>query len=479
MITLSQYRASAGRVQVPCHRSRPRVRTLPRPFVSGDTAPRKPLLGVQATREHAELESSTGLVQQRTDEQTLELKNEGSTEKEKQEIAFIDDDGNRIPVMAADYGFRSGSGRLYQDGYGSVPSSATALALGNFKKEFMELRKSVRFNEYKELSSTMDPNPLSKAALVVGSALQSTLTKADSWLEGRGVLGKVEQDTARASLTPKERKVLEKLQALRLDDRRVIAREHKREKEGRGVKAPWLIKGSYVFLCWVLDILYANRPIQRFWVLETVARMPYFAYISMLHLYESLGWWRAGAELRRIHFAEEWNELHHLQIMETLGGDHLWIDRFFAEHAAVFYYWVIILMFFASPSAAYVFSELVENHAVDTYSEFLEENKEVLQGIPPPLVAVTYYKSGDLYLFDALHTEWESGSIRRPECNNLYDVFVNIRDDELEHVATMKACAENTIKPKMDGPKGLEEAKDQVTKLGTSNVNNKEAQEVI
>ena len=43
------------------------------------------------------------------------------------------------------------------------------------------------------------------------------------------------------------------------------------------------------------------RPeLQRFWFLETVARMPYFSYISMLHLYESLGWWRAGAELRRV-----------------------------------------------------------------------------------------------------------------------------------------------------------------------------------
>ena len=49
-----------------------------------------------------------------------------------------------------------------------------------------------------------------------------------------------------------------------------------------------------------LDRLYAGRPIQRFWFLETVARMPYFSYISMLHLYESLGWWRAGAELRRV-----------------------------------------------------------------------------------------------------------------------------------------------------------------------------------
>jgi hypothetical protein len=49
-----------------------------------------------------------------------------------------------------------------------------------------------------------------------------------------------------------------------------------------------------------LDKLYAGRPLQRFWFLETVARMPYFSYISMLHLYESLGWWRAGAELRRV-----------------------------------------------------------------------------------------------------------------------------------------------------------------------------------
>ena len=103
--------------------------------------------------------------------------------------------------------------------------------------------------------------------------------------------------------------------------------------------------------------------------------MPYFSYISMLHLYETLGWWRAGAELRKMcatnrpnaskfslpvvllyviswypvrgpaaesmvvphltscsavdrsHFAEEWNEMHHLQIMEALGGDRLWLDR--------------------------------------------------------------------------------------------------------------------------------------------------------
>jgi len=39
-----------------------------------------------------------------------------------------------------------------------------------------------------------------------------------------------------------------------------------------------------------------------------------------------LGWWRA-VELRRIHNAEEWNELHHLLIMEALGGNAKWTDR--------------------------------------------------------------------------------------------------------------------------------------------------------
>ncbi len=46
--------------------------------------------------------------------------------------------------------------------------------------------------------------------------------------------------------------------------------------------------------------------------------------------------------------------------MESLGGDQFWIDRFAAQHAAVFYYWVIVGFFAFSPQLAYVFSELVE-----------------------------------------------------------------------------------------------------------------------
>lgn len=43
-----------------------------------------------------------------------------------------------------------------------------------------------------------------------------------------------------------------------------------------------------------------------------------------------------------IHFAEEWNELHHLLIMEALGGDRKWSDRFLGGHAAIFYYWCVV-----------------------------------------------------------------------------------------------------------------------------------------
>jgi ubiquinol oxidase len=37
---------------------------------------------------------------------------------------------------------------------------------------------------------------------------------------------------------------------------------------------------------------------------------------------------------------------------------------------------------------------------------------------------------------------------RRPKCATLYDVFRNIRDDEVEHELTMESCQVNEL-PKM------------------------------
>jgi hypothetical protein len=40
------------------------------------------------------------------------------------------------------------------------------------------------------------------------------------------------------------------------------------------------------------------------------------AFISVLHLYETFGWSRK-ADYIKVHFAESWNEFHHLLIMEV------------------------------------------------------------------------------------------------------------------------------------------------------------------
>jgi Alternative oxidase. len=113
-----------------------------------------------------------------------------------------------------------------------------------------------------------------------------------------------------------------------LDSEAVKEAARRRESsQGGKVETNPASRALYDLGCFALDELFENRPIARFWFLEIVARIPYFAYISMLHLYESLGWWRVP-ELRKVHNAEEYNELHHLLIMEALGGNARWRDRF-------------------------------------------------------------------------------------------------------------------------------------------------------
>ncbi|XP_022720668.1 ubiquinol oxidase 4, chloroplastic/chromoplastic-like isoform X1 [Durio zibethinus] len=188
----------------------------------------------------------------------------------------------------------------------------------------------------------------------------------------------------------------------------------------------------------LLDTLYHDRDYARFFVLETIARVPYFAFISVLHMYESFGWWRR-ADYLKVHFAESWNEMHHLLIMEELGGNSWWFDRFLAQHIAIFYYIMTVLMYALSPRMAYHFSECVESHAFETYDKFIRARGEELKKKPAPEVAIKYYTGGDLYLFDEFQTDRAPCS-RRPKIDNLYDVFLNIRDDEAEHCKTMKAC---------------------------------------
>ncbi len=187
-----------------------------------------------------------------------------------------------------------------------------------------------------------------------------------------------------------------------------------------------------------IDKLYKKRLYARFYVLETVARVPYFSYLSVLHLYETLGIWRK-ADWLKIHFAQAWNEHHHLLIMESLGGNRRFVDRFLARFTALIYYWLIVFLYMVSPRHAYYFSQLIEEHAYHTYDNFVHRNAAKLKQLPAPIVAINYYCDGDLYMFDDFQTSRRPYQ-RRPVINNLYDVFLCIRNDEKEHVTTAIAC---------------------------------------
>lgn len=248
-------------------------------------------------------------------------------------------------------------------------------------------------------------------------------------------------------LSKKQKENRKKLEQLTLNTTAIWERE-----ESRGpIIAPLIIKIPYYALCYLLDVVFEGRYVpSRFFLLETVARMPYFSYIAMLQLYETLGFWRRSKDVKRIHFAEEWNEFHHLLIMESLGGDQPYWVRFLAQHSALAYYIGLTVLFAVSPSLSYKFSELLETHATDTYGQLLEENEELLKELPPSLAAVEYYTVG---VSDPMFGEYQTTAIaagteiRKSGTNmkSLYDVFSAILSDECDHVGTMKACLDPTV----------------------------------
>lgn len=202
-----------------------------------------------------------------------------------------------------------------------------------------------------------------------------------------------------------------------------------------------LIDTVYDIICFFYPVKGTKRDFARFYVLETVARVPYFAYLSVMHLRETFGDRELGDKMRT-HYAEADNELHHLLIMESLGGNENAFDRVLAQTMAFFYYWYVTVVYFFSPPVAYHLSELIEDHAFDTYSGYLENHGEMLKTKPVPAIATKYYVEDNPFLFDLFCTvknKDENGnfSARRPQLDTLYDVFVNVRDDEKEHWKTL------------------------------------------
>ena len=125
----------------------------------------------------------------------------------------------------------------------------------------------------------------------------------------------------------------------------------------------------------ILDFLYRGRDYQRFWVLEEIARAPYFAFLSVLHFRESMG--LRGPEhlyLMKQHFEQSVNETEHLEYMESRGGNAYFIDRFVAKHLVLIYYWSNVVYYWLAPRLAYHLSYEVEIHAATTYAKYLADH---------------------------------------------------------------------------------------------------------
>lgn len=128
-----------------------------------------------------------------------------------------------------------------------------------------------------------------------------------------------------------------------LSNEAIQTTEREREAKYGRVETSFIVRLLYEKGCIFLDSYFDQRPIPKFWLLETIARVPYFSFCSVLHLYETFGWLRLPS-LRKVHNAEEWNELHHLLIMESLAGDKVSIhaDNFTLALEFLLVYVVII-----------------------------------------------------------------------------------------------------------------------------------------
>ena len=74
------------------------------------------------------------------------------------------------------------------------------------------------------------------------------------------------------------------------------------------------------------------------------------------------------------HFAQTLNETEHLEYMESRGGSAHWVDRAFARHLVLIYYWVNVVYYWVAPRSAYHLSYEVEIHAAETYAKYLALN---------------------------------------------------------------------------------------------------------
>ena len=74
--------------------------------------------------------------------------------------------------------------------------------------------------------------------------------------------------------------------------------------------------------------------------------------------------------LMKEHFYQALNETEHLEEMELREGNKYWVDRFFAKHLVLLYYWIMVGYYLLNPVNAYDINMKIEKHAYETYVKY-------------------------------------------------------------------------------------------------------------
>ena len=62
--------------------------------------------------------------------------------------------------------------------------------------------------------------------------------------------------------------------------------------------------------------------------------------------------------------------------MESIGGADRWVDRLFAWHLVLVYYWIMVGYYYFDAVDAYHLNAGIELHATQTYLDYLWEHPE-------------------------------------------------------------------------------------------------------
>lgn len=138
-------------------------------------------------------------------------------------------------------------------------------------------------------------------------------------------------------------------------------------------------------LFWVMDRVYGpERTLEKFRVLELVARVPYqawesVAYVAMTHTSKRPGFARRVYDRARVARIEQDNEQWHLLILEEFTKDeprHWLRGRVIPQVLAVAYYQLSWLLFVVHPKSSYRLNADFEDHAAHEYATLVEENPQ-------------------------------------------------------------------------------------------------------